>query len=45
MDKGRIAENDSPAALLQRKGIFYEMCKKTGEYEELEMLARHAASS
>lgn len=45
MDKGRIAENDSPAALLERKGIFYEMCRKTGEYDELEMLARHAASS
>lgn len=43
MDKGRIAENDSPAALLERKGIFYDMCRKTGEYEELEMLANHAA--
>lgn len=45
MDKGRIAENGSPAALLERKGIFYEMCRKTGEYEELELLARNAASS
>ncbi|GAC95425.1 ATP-binding cassette transporter [Pseudozyma hubeiensis SY62] len=45
MDKGRIAENDSPAALLERKGIFYEMCRKTGEYEELETLARHAAAT
>lgn len=43
MDKGRIAENDSPAALLEREGIFYEMCRKTGEYEELETLARLAA--
>ncbi|KAI3483599.1 hypothetical protein L1887_53515 [Cichorium endivia] len=44
MDKGRIAENDSPAALLERKGIFYDMCRKTGEYEELEMLANHGGS-
>ncbi|SPO20123.1 related to multidrug resistance protein [Ustilago trichophora] len=42
MDKGVIAENDSPAKLLEKKGIFYEMCRKTGEYEELEMLARIA---
>lgn len=45
MDKGRIAENDSPAALLERKGIFYEMCRKTGEYDELEMLAKLAANN
>ncbi|SNX81770.1 related to multidrug resistance protein [Melanopsichium pennsylvanicum] len=43
MDKGVIAENGSPAALLEQKGIFYEMCRKTGEYEELEVLAKHAA--
>jgi len=45
MDQGRIAENDSPAALLERKGLFYEMVKKTGEYDELETIARQAASS
>lgn len=44
MDKGVIAENGSPASLLEKKGIFYEMCRKTGEYEELEVLAKHAAS-
>ncbi|TKY90680.1 hypothetical protein EX895_000678 [Sporisorium graminicola] len=45
MDKGRIAENDSPAALLEKKGIFYEMCRKTGEYDELETLAKLAATN
>ena len=44
MDKGVIAENDSPAKLLEKKGIFYEMCRKTGEYEELALLANHAAN-
>ncbi len=39
MDQGKIAENDSPAALLKQKGIFYEMCRKTGEYDELELIA------
>ncbi|KAJ1602920.1 hypothetical protein NDA14_002008 [Ustilago hordei] len=43
MDKGVIVENGSPGELLQKKGIFSEMCKKTGEYEELELIARHAA--
>ncbi|KAJ1030229.1 hypothetical protein NDA16_001140 [Ustilago loliicola] len=43
MDKGVIAENGSPASLLEKKGIFNEMCRKTGEYEELELLAKHAA--
>lgn len=45
LDKGVIAENGSPAALLEQKSIFYDMCRKTGEYEELEALARHAASN
>ena len=30
MDAGEIMEFDEPFALLQRKGQFYDMCKKTG---------------
>ena len=31
LDAGEIMEFDDPFALLQRKGHFYDMCKKTGK--------------
>lgn len=30
LDKGEVAECDSPANLLQKKGIFYNMAKDSG---------------
>ena len=33
MDKGRVAEFDTPERLLQKRGIFYEMYLKSQEEE------------
>ncbi|KAI3027670.1 unnamed protein product [Aspergillus niger] len=35
MADGEIIENDSPARLVAKKGVFWEMVRNTGEYEEL----------
>ncbi|OOF95218.1 hypothetical protein ASPCADRAFT_147292 [Aspergillus carbonarius ITEM 5010] len=35
MGDGEIIENDSPANLVAQKGVFWEMLRNTGEYEEL----------
>ncbi|KAJ2088014.1 hypothetical protein IW138_004522 [Coemansia sp. RSA 986] len=36
LDKGKVAEFDTPKNLLQKKdGVFRSMCEKTGEYEYL----------
>jgi ABC-type multidrug transport system ATPase subunit len=40
LDKGNVAELDTPANLIRKKGgIFREMCLKSGSYEELEAIA------
>ncbi|KAF8331910.1 uncharacterized protein EI90DRAFT_3154324 [Cantharellus anzutake] len=44
MDAGQIAEFDSPKNLLKNEnGIFYSMCKKTGDFEELQAAAEKRA--
>ncbi|KAJ2373352.1 hypothetical protein IW150_003667 [Coemansia sp. RSA 2607] len=41
LDKGRVAEFDTPWNLLQREdGLFKSMCEKTGEYERLYAIAQ-----
>ena len=30
LDKGRVAEFDTPAALIRQKGLFYELVKEAG---------------
>ncbi|RAL05511.1 putative ABC multidrug transporter [Aspergillus ibericus CBS 121593] len=35
MGDGEIIENDSPKNLVSQKGVFWEMLRNTGEYEEL----------
>ncbi|KAF8339574.1 uncharacterized protein EI90DRAFT_3151078 [Cantharellus anzutake] len=40
IEAGQIAEFDSPKNLLKNgNGIFYSMCKKTGDFEELQAIA------
>ena len=40
LDNGKIAEYDSPFALLQKNGIFTSMCRESGEYQELVSIAK-----
>jgi ABC-type multidrug transport system fused ATPase/permease subunit len=40
LDKGRVVQFNSPYALITRKGQFREMCKESGEFEELLEMAR-----
>ncbi|GAQ10287.1 ATP-binding cassette transporter abc4 [Aspergillus lentulus] len=40
MAEGEIIENDSPANLIKRKGVFWSMLKNTGEYDELVQMVR-----
>ncbi|KAJ2407418.1 ATP-binding cassette transporter yor1, partial [Coemansia sp. RSA 2531] len=41
LDKGKVAEFDTPWNLLQREGgIFRSMCEKSGEYEHLFAVAQ-----
>ncbi|EAW07156.1 putative ABC multidrug transporter [Aspergillus clavatus NRRL 1] len=35
MAEGEIIENDSPANLIEKKGVFWNMLRNTGEYDEL----------
>lgn len=39
-NKGR---NDSPASLIQKRGVFWGMLQNTGEYDELVQLVGHDA--
>ncbi|KAI9506366.1 P-loop containing nucleoside triphosphate hydrolase protein [Coemansia spiralis] len=46
LDKGRVAELDTPYNLLQNKdGIFRSMCENSGEYEHLITAANRQASN
>ncbi|KAJ2511463.1 hypothetical protein H4217_007368 [Coemansia sp. RSA 1939] len=41
LDKGKVAEFDTPKKLLKKKGgIFRGMCEETGEFEELKAAAK-----
>lgn len=33
LDRGRVAEFDTPAALVKRKGLFYDLVKEAGLLE------------
>lgn len=35
MDDGQVAEFGTPQELLNARGVFYSMCKETGEFKEL----------
>ncbi|KAK1139883.1 hypothetical protein N8T08_011044 [Aspergillus melleus] len=35
MSEGEIVENDSPTELVKQQGIFWDMLRNTGEYEDL----------
>lgn len=39
LDQGKIVQFDTPYNLIQREGIFRDMCKKTGAFSELEAVA------
>ncbi|KAI9501197.1 P-loop containing nucleoside triphosphate hydrolase protein, partial [Coemansia spiralis] len=46
LDKGKVAEFDTPQNLLQNKdGIFRSMCEKSGEYEHLVSAASRKGTS
>lgn len=36
LDQGTVAEFDTPAALVRRKGLFYELVKEAGLLENVE---------
>ncbi|PKY09269.1 putative ABC multidrug transporter [Aspergillus campestris IBT 28561] len=44
MADGEIVENGSPAELVEKRGVFWDMMRNTGEYEELVGMIRHASS-
>ncbi|KAJ1301639.1 hypothetical protein OPQ81_008884 [Rhizoctonia solani] len=44
LNAGRVAEFDTPANLLKKPdGVFHEMCKKSGDYDELLQMAEAKA--
>lgn len=46
LDKGVIAEFDTPLTLIRKEGgIFREMCLKSGQFKELEEAAQVKAAS
>ncbi|KAJ7047568.1 P-loop containing nucleoside triphosphate hydrolase protein [Mycena alexandri] len=45
LDQGEIAQCDTPYNLIRAEGIFREMCKKSGAFDELEAAARTASSA
>jgi ABC-type multidrug transport system fused ATPase/permease subunit len=40
MSEGKAVEFDSPAKLLEKKGLFYDMVQQSGEKEQLEKIIR-----
>ncbi len=36
LDRGEVAEFDTPAALVQKRGLFYELVKEAGLLESVE---------
>jgi hypothetical protein len=46
LDKGTIAECDTPLALIQKEdGVFRQMCMQSGMFAELEAAARAKADT
>ena len=46
LDKGELAEFDTPWNLIQKEGgIFRNMCLKSGTFAELELVAKSKAES
>ncbi|KAI8868267.1 P-loop containing nucleoside triphosphate hydrolase protein, partial [Ramicandelaber brevisporus] len=46
LEKGQVAEFDTPASLIDRDGsIFRSMCQQTGEFDTLRDIAHSKASS
>ncbi|CEH17074.1 Multidrug resistance-associated protein/mitoxantrone resistance protein, ABC superfamily [Ceraceosorus bombacis] len=46
MDAGRVAEYDTPAALLSKTdGLFKSLCEKSGDYRQLRQVAEEAAEA
>ncbi|KAF5861943.1 hypothetical protein ETB97_012342 [Aspergillus alliaceus] len=45
MADGEIVENDSPGGLLKKQGIFWDMLRNTGEYEELVQMIEAKSSA
>ncbi|PWN45185.1 hypothetical protein IE81DRAFT_344880 [Ceraceosorus guamensis] len=46
MDAGRVAEYDTPAALLSKtEGLFKSLCEKSGDYRQLRQVAEEAAEA
>jgi ABC-type transport system involved in cytochrome bd biosynthesis fused ATPase/permease subunit len=43
LDQGKIAQMDTPYNLMRSEGIFRDMCKKSGAFEELEAAAKRAS--
>jgi ABC-type multidrug transport system fused ATPase/permease subunit len=37
LDKGRVAEFESPAELVRRKGLFYELVREAGLLNSLDL--------
>lgn len=37
LDRGSVAEFDTPSALVRRKGLFYELVKEAGLLDSMEM--------
>jgi ABC-type multidrug transport system fused ATPase/permease subunit len=40
MSEGKAVEFDSPAKLLEKKGLFYDMVQQSGEKEQLEKIIK-----
>ena len=46
MDKGRVAEYDTPKHLIEKSdGIFRSMCERSGDFEVLYSMATNGSSS
>jgi ABC-type multidrug transport system fused ATPase/permease subunit len=39
LDKGKLSQYDSPKNLIANPGIFKEMCRETGEFDNLVKIA------
>lgn len=42
LEKGRVAEFDTPQALVEKKGLFYELCREAGLVESVKGAAAPA---
>lgn len=35
LDAGRVVEYDTPQQLLSQRGLFWELCRQSGDFDEL----------